>query len=146
MGTSSWLTTVMDQEMMEFIRLPQVKVAPRTALDSGLARKTGQEVSNELGGRYLLRYLLSHQVGLYRNGSNERQYATPTPYAPEETISWLALPAPERPRPFVLILDPSKIVEVLGPRWVRLGKGIEYILPLGFPREAIVFGWELEVK
>ncbi len=122
-----------------------VPIAPRTIPDSRLPTRPGPDVAKELGGRYLLRYLLPHQVGDFRFGSDKRHYATPTPYAPEETVSWLYLPSPAQARCFVMLLDPSRILEIQGPRWVRLGKGIEYVLPKGFKREAIVGGWELEV-
>jgi hypothetical protein len=87
-----------------------------------------------LVGRYLLRYLLPHQVGLFITGSRHRQYVTPTAYAPEETISWLALPAPKQPRTYGLLLDARKMAdtEILGPRWVRLGKRVEIFFPVVF--------------
>jgi hypothetical protein len=115
-----------------------------------------KDLSNQLGKRYLLRYLLPHQLGTLLNGTSNRQYVTPTPYAPEETVSWLALPAPDQPRPYVLVLDPKKLTDVYGPRWVQMGGGIEYILDKGFLADAIVSispdpstppaKWELEVK
>jgi len=146
MGTSSWLATLLDQEMLE--SRPNVSISHRLITDSNLPPKTGREVADELGGRYLLRYMLPHQVGKFTNGSNNRQYVTPTAYSPEETISWLALPAPILPRPYALILDPAKMphAKILGPRWVRLGMGIEYILPDGFPPQAIVGSWEILVR
>jgi len=33
-----------------------------------------------------------------------------------------------------MLLNPSRIAEIQGPRWVRLGSGIEYILPRDFLR------------
>lgn len=143
MGSVSWLATVLDQEMLEVAR--NVAIAPRPTPDAQLPRKTGSQVSAELGGRYLLRYLLPQQVGTYRRGSTQRHWATPTPYAPEETVSWLALPSPTQARLFVLLLDPAKIDDIWGPRWVRFGKGIEYLLPRGFPDGALALPWELPV-
>ncbi len=115
MGTSSWLATLLDQEMLELKR--SVSICHRLMPDTQLPQKSGQQVANELGGRYLLRYLLSHQVGQFTVGSNHRQYVTPTAYSPEETISWLALPAPKQPRPYALLLDPARMpdTEILGP-------------------------------
>jgi len=146
LGTSSWLVTLLDQEMLEAIR--GVTIYHRLTPDAQLPQKNGQQVTDELGGRYLLRYLLPHQVGLFTTGSTHRQYVTPTAYAPGETIYWLALPAPRQPRTYVLVLDPRKMpnTEILGPRWVRLGTGIEYILPGGFPSGAVVGGWEIRVR
>lgn len=135
----------LDQEMLEVVQ--QVWIAPRTiAINHSRLRKTGQQVKVELGGRYLLRYLLSHQVGIHIQGTHESQWVTPTPYAPDETVSWLALPAPMQPRTFVMLLDPKEIDEIWGPRWVRLGRGIEYYLPNGFGKNALAFPWEIQVR
>ena len=78
-------------------------------------------------------------------GAKDRHHVTPTPYPAEETVSCLYLPKVSVRRPFVLILDPRRIDWVWGPHWVRYGSAIEYILPGGFPKEAIVGGWEMEV-
>jgi hypothetical protein len=110
-----------------------------------LLERTGAQVATELSGRYLLRYLLPHQVGQYAAGSGDQHWVTPTPYAPEETVSWLALPAPRDPRTYVMVLHPAQIPVICGPRWVRFGGGIEYYLPNGFPPAALAFSWELEV-
>jgi hypothetical protein len=143
MGTSSWLATLLDQEMLEVQQA--AAIASRGTPDSQLQRRSGADVARELGNRYLLRYLLPHQLGQFQNGSSGKHCLTPTPYSPEETISWLALPQPTEPRTYVMLLDPARISVILGPRWVRLGKGIEYVLPDGFPQDAIVFRWEVPV-
>jgi len=129
--------------MLEVVR--RVRIAADVTPDDSLPMRLGGDVAIELGGRYLLRYMLPRQVGKYALGSDDRHYVTPTPYSPEDTVSWLYLPKPSEKRPYVMLLDPAKIPYVQGPRWARLGKGIEYILPRGFPREAVVGGWELEV-
>jgi hypothetical protein len=123
-----------------------VIIASRLTPDDELPRKDGKDVADELGGRYLLRYMLPHQTGQFTNGSTARHYVTPTPYAPEETVTWLYLPKPDGERTFVMLFDPAKIPFILGPRWVRLGNGIEYILSEGFPKDAVVGGWELTVE
>ncbi len=160
MGTSSRLATVLDAEML---RQKRVSIFPPGTPLVQMQNSPNQPVPNLLaywGGRYLLRYLLPHQVGTLLNGTNTRQYVTLTPYAPEETVTWLALPAPNQPRPYVLLLNPTHLDPVLypvyGPRWVQMGGGIEYILNTGFPANAIVSvspdpsappaRWELEVK
>jgi hypothetical protein len=120
-------------------------IAGRGTPDFQLQRRSGGDVARELGNRYLLRYLLAHQLGQFQNGSSRNHHVTPTPYSPEDTISWLALPRPTEPRTHVMLLDPARISVILGPRWVRLGKGIEYVLPDGFSQGAIVFRWELPV-
>ena len=137
------LATVLDQEMLEVVRY--VRIASRVTPDAALLFKSGGDIALELGGRYLLRYMMPHQVGQYAMGSKDRHFVTPTAYSPEDAISWLYLPKPTGKRPFVMLLNPAKIPIVQGPRWVRLGNGIEYLLPQGFPREAVVVGWELEV-
>lgn len=142
MGTSSRLATQLDHEMLS---AHSVAIAPSSTPDRGLAMKTGGQVARELCGRYLLRYLLPHQVGRYTGGSTASHWVTPTAYAPEETISWLALPAPRDPRPYVMLLKPEEIADIWGPRWVRFGGGIEYYLPSGFPTAALAFRWELGV-
>ncbi len=145
MGICSSLATVLDEDMVFALSTKSIKIYPSSTPDKDLDPKTGQEVSNELGKRYLLRYLLPSQVGLFRNGSDKRHCVTPTPYAPEETISWLALPSPTLPRTYVLVLAPDRIDSILGPRWIRLGKGIEYILPGGFRSDALALPWEILV-
>jgi hypothetical protein len=139
---ASWLATSLDQEMLEQHR---VLIASRTTPDQDLPSKTGTQVAQELGNRYLLRYLAAHQTGLHANGSEQRHFVTPTAYSAAETVSWLALPLPTQDRAFVLMLDPAKIETIVGPRWVRCGKGIEYILPFGFPKEALTLAWEVQV-
>jgi hypothetical protein len=108
--------------------------------------KSGGAVFEELGGRFLLRYLVPAQIADFRAGGEGVHWVTPTPYQPEETLSWLALPALREPRLHALVLDPRRIAVIRGPRWVRLGGGIEYILPHGFPGEALVLPWPIEVK
>ncbi len=87
---------------------------------AGLRRYRSQPVPAgnlvaQLGNRYLLRYLLPHQLGSLITGTNRRQHVTPTAYAPEETVSWLALPFPTQPRPYVLLLNPIHLTDVYGP-------------------------------
>ncbi len=121
-------------------------IAASSVLNGTLPRRPGPDVAKELGDRYLLRYLLPHQVGAYTSGSTDPHWVTPTAYSPEETVSWLALPAPRFPRSYVLLLKPDGIPSIWGPRWVRFGGGIEYYLPLGFPATALAFPWEVEVR
>ena len=124
----------------------RVTITPAPTPDAAVPLKNGKAVFDELGGRFLLRYLVPAQIEAFRAGDEGVHWVTPTPYSPEETIPWLALPALGKPRRHVLVLDPRKIETIRGPRWVRLGGGIEYILPNGFPREALVLPWPLEVR
>lgn len=149
MGSCSWLATLLDQEMLEVVR--GVSIYSRTTTDKKMKSLSGTQVAQQLGGRYLLRYLLPNRVSKVtdwkKNGSNDPHWVTPTAYAPGETVSWLALPAPAQSRQFVMLLDPAKITrDILGPRWIRMGKGIEYKLPNGLNWQAVVFAWALQVS
>lgn len=110
-----------------------------------LPRKPGTQVWDELGGRHLLRYLAPYQVGQFSRGSTRTHWATPTPYASEETVDFLYLPDPLADRRYVMLLDPRQMDEIRGPQWIYLGKGIQYFLPNGFPGEAVVGGWEMRI-
>lgn len=142
--SASWLATLLDQEMLE--NVSQIAIAPRSAPNAALQRKTGAEVSAELRGRPLLRYLVAERVQTYEPGRREMLYTTPTAYSGPDATSWLALPNPQVIRTHVMLLDPGRIAEIWGPRWVRLGKGIEYLLPQGFPAQAIILGWPILVS
>jgi hypothetical protein len=123
-----------------------VAIASAGTPDGALVPKLGTVVASELGGRPLLRYLMAHQAGQFLNGSDCPHYVTPTPFSPREVVSYLAVPALHVERAFVMLLDPSKIKTILGPRQVWLGKGIEYILPNGFPAEAILTGRPIKIE
>ena len=144
MGTSSLLATLLDQEMLE--NRATVSITPAPIPDARVPVKNGNAVFAELGGRFLLRYVVPAQLTAFEAGGRGVHWVTPTPYQPEETLSWLALPALSEPRRHALILDPREIEVIRGPRWVRLGGGIEYILPHGFPEKALVLPWPIEVK
>lgn len=148
MGTSSWLATWLDYQFL--IDQGAIVYQARQVSDT-LPERGGEEVARELGGRKLLRYLLPEQVGSFRNGSTQLTFVTPTAYGPEEALIWLVLPASSSPRTHVLILEPSKISAIIGPIEVAAGRGIQYILPRGFPPEAIIVpgapgaAWEVVV-
>jgi hypothetical protein len=114
-------------------------------------RRPGAEVARELGGRMLVRYLTPAQQGRFLAGTTEQTFVTPTAYSPEEAITYLVLPAPTVPRTLALVLDPTRIEWIIGPMWAADGRGIQYILPEGFPREAIIvpgapgMSWEVSV-
>lgn len=150
MGTSSWIALLLDWEMLEVGNAVTIHAAS-TPL-SNLPVKSGADVWDELGHRYLMRYLLPHQVGTFAGGSSGQHFVTPTAYSPEETIPYLALPAPTQPRTHVLVLDPRQIDDIAGPQWIRGAPGIQYILTAGFPQSAIVVpgnpgaAWEIQVR
>lgn len=104
-----------------------------------MLRFDGQDVAAQLGGRYLLYFLRDEQLGTLVDGSSRMRYVTPTPYPPTgDMISALALPFADVMRPFVLMLDPAKLSNVRGPRRVKGGDGIEYVLVDGFPGDAVI--------
>jgi hypothetical protein len=91
-STCASLAETLDQEMLEAFRIPSIRIASPTTSNEELQqhfRKTGNEVSAEIGGRYLLRYLLADQVGTFTQGSDKMHYVTPTPYAPQDTVAHL---------------------------------------------------------
>jgi hypothetical protein len=132
--TSAWLATILDQEQIEATGA----IAPRSQDVETMPDRAGADIADELGGRLLVRYLTDSQVGLYTSGSTDRDHwVTPTPVGPEDAASWLALLAPHHPRTHALLLDPRHIDLIRGPAWIRLGQGIEYHLPGGFPADAV---------
>ena len=140
-STCSALATRCDEEML--LSRPAIVYAPTVSI-AAMPPRSGASVSAELGGRFLLRYLMRSQYRQFAAGASHLQFATPTPYSPTEAISWLALPMPTR-RSYVLFLDPRRIADIRGPRRVRLGGGLEYVLPGGFPAAALVLPWPLPV-
>ena len=114
------------------------KIGQEGLLTHKMKKRSGTEVDTEIGGRYLLRYLHAGQLTEFLNGSERRHWVTPTPITPEDLVSWLALFEPTIKRKHVLILDPKKIKNICGPAYIHLGQGIEYCLPHGFGKEAIV--------
>jgi hypothetical protein len=139
--TCSAIATRLDEEMLT---LRSAYVYPSHTPLSAMPSRTGRAIAAELGGRYLLRYLVRKQYRQFLTASTSLHFATPTPYSPTEAISWLALPMTTR-RDYVLFLDPAKLSDVRGPRRVLLGGAIEYILASGFPAMALVVAWPLPV-
>ena len=137
------LATVLDQEMIEG---RGGTIAARSIADAALPPRSGADVAAELQGRFLVRYMLRSQVGDYGGGSTDKHWVTPTPLCTREIPSFLTIPNPLGRRTHAMLLDPAAITEILGPRWVRGGTGIEYLLPKGVPAAAVLFGWEIEVR
>src|SRR5579862_8125589 len=115
MGTSSWLATLMD---VELLARNGTTILPPLRPGVSYPERTGFEVAAELGGALLLRYITAEQLGRFDRGTEERSYATPTPYTPEEAVPWLLLPKAAVPRTHALLLDPARIARVIGPMWV----------------------------
>jgi hypothetical protein len=98
---------------------------------------------DQLGGRYLLKYLRSGDVGRYSVGSGishfpGKHYLTPTVLCTETVVPTLNLPTYLPTPEYALILDPQKLV-AHGPRRIRGGGGaVEYLLLSGFDLDAII--------
>jgi hypothetical protein len=141
MATCSAIATRLDEEMLA---LRPAQVYPSHTPLASMPSRAGTDIAIELGGRYLLRYLIRKQYHHFTAGSTSLHFVTPTPYSSTEVISWLALPTSTH-RDFVLFLDANHLWDVRGPRRVLLGGGLEYILASGFPAAAIVVGWPVPV-
>jgi hypothetical protein len=141
--SASRLAKILDQEMIE---RNGGSIAPATTLDRDLPPRPGMAIADEIGGRLLIRYMLRRQLGMFLKGSTDRHFVTPTPLSPGAVRPFLALPAVAEPRPYAMLVDPAAIGIIQGPRWVRGGDGIEYLLPDGFPEQALVLpSGEIEV-
>lgn len=130
------LATLLDLEMLHRKR---VRIYSYDVGWPSMRRLDGKEVAEQLGGRHLLYFLPRDRSGSLLGGTDRPKYLTPTPYPPtDEMIAWLGLPFVDVKRELALLLDPAKLTGVYGPRDVKLGDGIEYVLPGGFPADAIV--------
>lgn len=137
------MATLLDQEQIERTGT----IAPRPVDVQSMPDRSGTDVAAELGGRLFVRYLVQSQVAEFNNGSTDRgHWVTTTPIASEDVISWLALFAPRISRNHALLLDPAKIDNVRGPSWIRLGQGLEYYLPEGFTKDAILDVGVIQVR
>jgi hypothetical protein len=142
-GRSMYQTVFED---IEALRSRGVNIANADAPERELPPRSGSEVARDLSTPYLFRYLIPDQVGKLRFGSDSIHYFTIHVLPSEEIIPTLVLPAPNAIRDHVLLLDPLRMQKrpIFGPRLIRGGPGIEYRLPQGFPREAVV--GELEIS
>lgn len=134
---SAFLATSLDKIMLSG------KISSGDTALEDLEVKSGTQVALELGGRMLLRYV----VDVKESSKVGPTFVTPTPFSADEVTSYLALPNALARREWVVVIDPSKIDNILGPRWCSMGQGIEYILPDGYSPAAI-YGpaWALEVR
>jgi hypothetical protein len=134
---SGWLATEMDSLMLSG------KIAPKGMLDSALPIRSGNEVADELHGRMLIRYA----IDAHETPRSMTTYVCPTPLSTEELSAFLALPRPDVKREYAILLDPTQIDQVQGPRWCAMGQGIEYVLPAGYQARAVVApGWGVRIR
>jgi hypothetical protein len=138
---------------LEMLLRAGTTVYPETTPDRLMSMRTGMDVARELGGRLLLSYIRKDDVSRRVPGADPNLgtrswpiFTTPTPYSAVEVVSALALPWPKSLRSHVILLDAAKISEIQGPRRVLCGYGLEYLLPNGFPSDALRVPWEIEVR
>jgi len=137
------MATTLDQEQIELTSV----IASRLQPVEDMPDRTGAAVAAELGSRFLVRYLVASQVTEFNDGSPGRgHWVTPTAISPKDVVFWLALWSPRLKRQHALLLDPTKIDLVRGPAWIRFGQGIEYFLPNGFPKDAVVDVGTVQVR
>ncbi len=109
------------------------------------------DLARQVGDRFLLKYVRRDDRQRYSCFSGITHYSgvhyvTPTAICRQEVVAVLNLPAPLPAPAFALILD-ANLLEAQGPRRIRSGRGLEYVLPNGFPSKAIVApGWPVTVK
>ncbi|MEW1735862.1 hypothetical protein AB0346_07920 [Nocardia beijingensis] len=116
-----------------------VTVYPENIADSALP--PCPDLAQDLGGRYLIKYIrqdsfnrLSAMSGITHFPG--RHHVTPTVLCAADLGKALHLPPLPNPK-YALLLNPAK-VQAVGPRRILQGIGIEYILPNGFPVDAII--------
>ena len=102
--------------------------------------RPGQSVARQLRGRLLVRYITEAAASSTSGPAlvTTEVYATPTAYSPEEAPIWLLTPGATLPRPYCVLLDPAAIDWIIGPLFVGPAAGIQYILPFGYPAEAVI--------
>jgi hypothetical protein len=124
---------------MEMLHDRGVEIYHEHVADSDLPECDPQA---DLGRRHLIKYVRSHEHEKYAimSGVNKfagPQWVTPTPLAPCDLMDCLALP-PGEPPGWYLLLRTDMLASVRGPRRIRRGNGVEYLLPDGFTSDAIV--------
>lgn len=139
MSSSAWLATQMDARMLD------KQVASAGTPIEHLPVRSGVDVARELANRPLLRYVDYELV--HEAGRTAPTFVCPTPYASTDQVEYLALPRPDLTREFVILIDAAKVTKVIGPRWCDLGSGIEYVLPDGYPEQAMMApGWAVKIR
>lgn len=132
------LATTLDVNMI----LGRGKIHERSVPDGHLPIRSGLDVSIELGGRSLIRYVIDPSE-TYKTGPT---FVCPTPYGVKDVCSFLALPNPTQKRRWVVLIDPKLVNAIQGPRYCAMGQGIEYILTDGYPSSAILHPpWAIEL-
>ena len=71
--------------------------------DAELPVKSGDQVFEEIGRRYLIRYVSRDRISLESMLEPSLRWVTPTPYSAEDALRWLALPFGGQPEYYWLI-------------------------------------------
>jgi hypothetical protein len=142
--SGSDLAVLLDEEML---RAKSVIVSDAGVPDASLPKCV--DLADQVGGRHLIKYLREgdHRryagapAGSYFGGIH---YVTPTPLRRRELVRVLNLPTGLPAPRYALLLDPLHL-DAWGPRRIRSGRGIEYLLLNGFSADAISGSWPIEV-
>jgi hypothetical protein len=146
MPHATQLAITLDEEML--IRNGVDVLPPNTHNDD---LPVAVDVSEQIGGRFLMKYLRSGDHKRFSVISKKTYFdgphwLTPTPLCTANLVGALALPTDLETPSYALILDPKKIV-AYGPRRVRGGRAVEYLVKDGFALDAIVEPrWPREIK
>jgi hypothetical protein len=123
---------------IEFLQACGISIAPSNHPIERLPEMSGWEFWNRTH-HHLFKYLTAGTLHLFNQGSKIPEWVAMSWYSSsKEAIDSLCLPNPEKPRKFVLVIDPRPITRIVGPRHVVLAVGVEFFLPQGIPREAVV--------
>jgi hypothetical protein len=145
MNHSTDLALALDEEMLG---RHGVVIAPPWTPDTALTPCS--DLATQLGGRYLLKYVRRDDHRIYSAPSRTARFpgvhhVTPSVICRGDLVSALNLPPLNPPR-YALLLDPARL-DALGPRRIRGGRAVEYVLLHGFTLDAIVPpGWPVEVR
>jgi hypothetical protein len=142
MSSCARMATSLDHWMLKGHGVEAVASATR---DADLPEKSGDQVFEETGRRYLIRYVPKDGISLESMLEPSPRWVTPTPYSAEDAVRYLALPFGERQREYYWLINPRYLRNVKGPRSIDGGFGIEYLIPEGVPEGALVKRFALPV-
>lgn len=146
MESVSRLAVHLDTQML---LLNGVKISDETTRDEDLP--ACDDPVNQFHGRLLIKYLRKESYQYYSSLSGVdffpgRHFLTPSPVAKKDLVPALNLPPLDRPV-YALLLDPVRLDNLVGPRRIAGGYGIEYLLLDGFGSDAIAYPqWAQEYK
>jgi len=135
MHGSCLLATSLDILFLQHRRVDQTPdIWPEGHL-SDMPVRTGADVAAELAGRKLLRLTTNQHEG---PRAGMKTWLTPTAICPECAGQMLHLPNELAQREWAILIEPSLVEELQGPRRPIMGVGIEYYLPKGYGEDAMV--------